>query len=134
MHRLMIGTMEFHKVNFGSDNTRIGISLENMISSADQLQGIRKSEIGPGDLVFVKTIRSIYRLRALGEGLFEVSGGWFDTKGISPARIRISGCTWGGSTIQIDLIAACGLRIEFGNRLVTSTIQKIFVLPYGCEN
>lgn len=134
MHRLMIGTMEIHKLILGSDNTTIGITLESMIRSADYLHGIRKSEICTGDLVFVKTIKSIYRLRALGEGLFEVSGGWFDKKGISPARMRISGCTWGGSTIQIDLIAACGLRIEFANRLVTSTIQKIFVLPHGCEN
>jgi len=53
---------------------------------------------------------------------------------LSSAQLRISGCTWGGSAIKIDLIAACGLRIEFGNRLITSPIQKIFVLPQCMQN
>ncbi|MBF8296509.1 MAG: hypothetical protein HW389_3054, partial [Bacteroidetes bacterium] len=67
-------------------------------------------------------------------GLYEVSGGWFDKKALSPVQLKISGCTWGGSAIKIDLIAACGLRIEFGNRLITSPIQKIFVLPHIVQN
>ncbi|HLF19440.1 MAG TPA: hypothetical protein VI704_01495, partial [Bacteroidota bacterium] len=97
-------------------------------------QEVRKSSIGFGDWVIVKTVKSLYRIRALGGGLYEVSGGWFEKKGLSPAHLRISGCTWGGSTIKIDLIAACGLRIEFGNRLITSPIRKIFVLPQCIQN
>lgn len=115
-------------------NGRIGFTLTGIIRSADHLQEVRKSSLSCDDWVFVKTVKSLYQIRSLGSGLYKVSGGWFDKRGFSPAHLRISGCTWGGSAIKIDLIAACGLRIEFGNRLTTSPIRKIFVLPYGCEN
>ena len=117
-----------------SGDGRIGLTLASIIRSADHLQEVRKSSLSFGDWVFVKTVKSVYRIRALGGGLYEVSGGWFDKKGLSPAHLRISGCTWGGSAIKIDLIAACGLRVEFGNRLITSPIQKIFVLPQSILN
>ncbi len=117
-----------------SGDGRIGLTLASIILSADHLQEVRKSSLVSGDWVFVKTVKSLYRIRSLGGGLYEVSGGWFDKKGLGSAQLRISGCTWGGSAIKIDLIAACGLRIEFGNRLITSPIQKIFVLPQCMQN
>jgi hypothetical protein len=40
----------------------------------------------------------------------------------------------GGSIIKVDIVAACGLSLEFGNRVVTSTIQKIFVVVNGSAN
>jgi hypothetical protein len=67
-------------------------------------------------------------------GLYLVSGGWFDRKGFSPMKVTIRGCTWGGSAIKLDIVAACGLRLEFGNRVITSPIRKVFVFPYGSEN
>jgi hypothetical protein len=42
-------------------------------------------------------------------------------------QLGIAGCTWGGSAIKIDIVAACGLCLEFTNRLTTSPIQKIFL-------
>jgi hypothetical protein len=67
-------------------------------------------------------------------GYFAVSGGWFDRHSSSPVRTRINGCTWGGTAIKVDIIAACGLCLEFGNRVVTSSIRSIFILPHGSEN
>lgn len=49
-------------------------------------------------------------------------------------KTKILGCTWGGSIIKADVVAACGLHVEFANRVVTSPDRKIFVLPYGREN
>jgi hypothetical protein len=126
-------TISLHKKLEAGDG-RLGLTLASITSSADHLQEVRKSSLGFGDWVFVKTIKSLYRIRALGGGLYEVSGGWFHKKGLGPVQLRISGCTWGGSAIKIDLIAACGLRIEFGNRLITSPVRKIFVLPHIVQN
>jgi len=86
------------------------------------------------DPILVGRCNSEYSIRAEQVGLFIVSGGWFDLKGKSPARTTIKGCTWGGSVIKVDIIAACGLRIEFGNRLITSPVQKIFVLSREAAN
>ncbi len=131
----MTGTTISNDKNFNkSGDGKLGLTLANITRSADHLQDVQKSSISFGDWVFVRTVKSLYRIRSLGGGLYEVSGGWFDKKGLSSAQLRISGCTWGGSAIKIDLIAACGLRIEFGNRLITSPIRKIFVLPAWIQN
>lgn len=110
------------------------VSLETLTHSAKRLIAIKKRDLQPGDWVFVKTLRSIYRLRVTGNGMFEVTGGWFDAKGLSPLTTRVLGCTWGGSAIKVDVVAVCGLRLEFGNRLTTSPIQKIFLVPKVLQN
>jgi hypothetical protein len=92
---------------------------------------IDKKDIQYGDWIFLKTLNSIYTIQVLGDGNYILSGGWFDRKHLSPFKITINGCTWGGSIIKTDIIAACGLCIEFGNKLVTSRIRKIFYIP-GC--
>jgi hypothetical protein len=48
--------------------------------------------------------------------------------------IAISGCTWGGKIIKKNIIAACGLCLEFSNRIVTTPIKKIFMIPYEILN
>ncbi len=111
-----------------------GHSLNKIIESADKLPAVKKSDLHVGDWVYVKTLNSCYALRVLGNGKYSVSGGWFDRKGTSPATMTIAGCTWGGSAIKVDVVAACGLSLEFGNRLITSSIQKIFVLLNGTQN
>lgn len=118
----------------GPREGRMGSSLASIVRSADHLQEVRKSSLAFGDWILVKTLGSLYMIRVLGGGLYEVSGGWFEKERLSPARLRISGCTWGGSAIKNDLIAARGLRIEFGNRLTTSPVQKIFVVPHCTQN
>jgi hypothetical protein len=112
----------------------MGAALEKMVKSANFLKEVPRTRLHAGDLVFVKTCNSEYSIRAEQDGLFTVSGGWFDLNGKSPSRTTIRGCTWGGSVIKTDIIAACGLRIEFGNRLITSPIRKIFVLSRSSQN
>lgn len=112
----------------------MGAALHSIVKSADFLREIPRSRLHQGDIVVVKTCNSEYSIRAELDGLFTVSGGWFDLKRKSPARTTIRGCTWGGSVIKVDIIAACGLRIEFGKGLITSPIQKIFVFPRQSGN
>ncbi len=89
---------------------------------------VQKSELRRGDRVVVATENSVYCISVLGDSTYSVWGGWFDRQGVSPVRLSISGCTWGGSVIKHDIVAACGLRLEFGNRVVTSRIRAIRVI------
>ena len=111
-----------------------GYNLATLVEQTQKLKQVRKAELRMGDRVFVVTCNSIYSIQVLEGGCYLVSGGWFDRKGVSPMKTTISGCTWGGSAIKLDIVAACGLRLEFGNRVVTSMIRKVFVLPNGSEN
>ena len=112
----------------------LGISLERIVEHSLTLEGVSKADLAPGDRVFVRTRNSLYNIRVLGNGMYSVSGGWFDKQGLSPMTTRIAGCTWGGSAIKVDTAAVCGLRLEFGNRLITSTIKKIIHLPFIWQN
>jgi hypothetical protein len=104
------------------------MNLENVVKRVDNLDRVQKGQLEPGDYVIVKTQNSIYSICKLDDRLFEVSGGWFDRKGLSPAVLSIRGCTWGGSIINMGIIAARGLFLEFGNNLITSPISKIVVI------
>jgi hypothetical protein len=113
---------------FGKANmNKPGQSLDRIIERIDQLKQISKNDLEHGDFIFVKTRNSVYYIRKAEENLYEVSGGWFDRNGISPHRLTIRGCTWGGSIINIRIAAACGLCLEFGNNLVTSPVNKIIL-------
>ena len=106
----------------------IGVSLEGIIRNSLKLREVKKSGVYPGDSVIIITRNSVYRLIALGNGQYRVSGGWFDKTGISHSVVTITGCSWGGSAIKVNSLAACGLSVEFGNGVITSTIRKIVVL------
>lgn len=108
---------------------KIGQSLEHILNTTDRLKQLRKKDLQFGDLVVIRTKNSEYRLRVLEDGYYQVSGGWFVQKGMSSFKVRITGCTWGGSLVKADIIAACGLCLEFGNRLITSPIQEFYVAP-----
>jgi hypothetical protein len=105
----------------------IGIphSLEATTNHARSLEEVRKRDLRSGDRVMVTTRNSLYTLWALGDRHFLVWGGWFDRQGISPQRVSINGCTWGGSAVKLDIIAALGLRLEFGNRVLTTPIRHV---------
>ena len=76
----------------------------------------------------VATKNSVYAIDLDEDSLYSISGGWFDRQGIAPAHLSIAGCTWGGSAIHRDIVAAPGLQLEFGNRVVTSTIRQVRVI------
>jgi hypothetical protein len=115
-------------------DVRPGYSLSGFVERSVMLPQLLKSDLRVGDHVFVKTHNSLYVIRVAGNGSYLVSGGWFDRKGLSPMKTTIAGCTWGGSIIKVDVVAACGLCLEFGNRLTTSAIRKVFVFRRGVEN
>jgi hypothetical protein len=111
-----------------------GHKLEKIVESTSHLRQVRKAELQFGDLVLIKTRNSLYSVSVLESDYYLVSGGWFDRKGLSPTKASISGCTWGGSIIKVDTLAACGLRLEFGNRVLTTPIQKVFVVRGSGKN
>jgi hypothetical protein len=111
-----------------------GHSLEKMGDGAVQLKQVRKEELQFGDLVLITTRNSDYSISVLDDDSYIVSGGWFARKGRSPMRVAITGCTWGGSIIKVDTLAACGLRMEFGNRVITTTIRKVRIIRGGSKN
>ncbi len=108
---------------------KIGHSLEKIIASSNSLKQVFKSDLHSGDMVVVTTKNSAYYIKVLGDKKYEVTGGWFDKTGKAPMTVSISGCTWGGKIIKKDIVAACGMCLEFGNRIVTTPIQKVFIIP-----
>jgi len=107
---------------------RCGVGLGRVVETSAELCQVERADLKAGDWVLVKTVNSVYRIRVVGAEWYEASGGWFDRQGRSPMIVRIAGCSWGGSIIKTGIVAACGLFLEFGNRLVTTPIQKIIVL------
>jgi len=108
-----------------------GHRLDKIVESSTLLKHVRKSDLQFGDMVLITTRNSMYSLYVLNDEHYLVPGGWFDRKGLSPTKASISGCAWGGSIIKVDTLAACGLRLEFGNRVLTTTIQKVAVIRGG---
>ncbi len=101
--------------------------LDSVVESARHLPRVDKDDVGFGDLVLVTTRNSDYAIHVLDDDSYLVWGGWFARKGRSPMRVGITGCTWGGNVIKVDALAACGLRLEFGNRVTTTPVQRIRV-------
>jgi hypothetical protein len=99
-----------------------------ILEQVRQARPVRKSDLRCGDCVLVTTENSIYSIRVLEGSTYSIRGGWFDRQGLSPVRISIAGCTWGGTVIRNDILAACGLHLEFGNRVVTSRIREFHVI------
>ena len=102
--------------------------LLNIAKQCEGLIGISKNCLHKGDIIYIKTNNSTYLINVDDNEQFIVSGGWFDKNNLSPLKIKINGCTWGGTVIKTDIIAACGLHLEFGNNLLTSKITTFFYL------
>ncbi len=103
-------------------------SVNAILGQMSRSSSIRKSELRSGDEILVTTENSVYSIRVEEDATYSVRGGWFDRQGLSPVRIPIAGCTWGGSVIKTNVVAACGLHLEFGNRVLTTRIQEIRVI------
>lgn len=106
---------------------KFGLSLSKIIDSIPNIRQLQKTELKTGDQVFIYTDNSVYDIKKVDNNNFLISGGWFDEKNISPYKISIRGCTWGGSIIHINLVAAIGLSVEFNNNLITSPVTRIVV-------
>jgi len=89
---------------------------------------VRRGDIGWRDQLLVRTKNSDYSIHRAGRDTWYVWGGWFAHHGEFPARVRINGCTWGGSVIYPDLLAAPGLFLEFANGVTTTRIRSVSIL------
>ena len=105
-------------------------TLGAIVDQADPLEPVPKADLYFGDWVRVTTLDAIYSIHVLEGGLSAVSDGWFDRHGLSPCATTINGCTWGGSSIKVDILAALGLHLEFGSGLLSSPIQKVEVISF----
>jgi hypothetical protein len=103
-------------------------TLDAVTEHARSLEEIRKADLRQGDLVLVNTRNSLYKIWVLDGDTYLVWGGWFERTTQSPQKVGINGCTWGGSTIKQDIVAALGLRLEFGNTVITTRIRHIRVI------
>jgi len=106
-------------------------TLDARARQADAIDWLRKRDLQPGDWVLVTTKNSVYSIYVIGDGRYRISGGWFDRKGRSPEEITINGCTWGGSGIKQDVVAARGLFLEFGNGVLTTRIRDVMVIHHN---
>ena len=124
------------KPNTGQSTGFFGLapSLDRIVAETVHPEQVCKKDLQFGDLVLITTRNSSYSVQVLDSGVYLISGGWFDRKGISPLRTAIRGCTLGGSSIKMDIVAACGLRLEFSNRVVTTPIQKVCVIRLSSQN
>ena len=102
-----------------------------ILGQVGRCRSVRKADLRCGDRVLVATQNSLYSVQVLEDSTYSIRGGWFDRHGLSPVRTSIAGCTWGGSVIKNDIVAACGLHLEFGNRVVTSRIREVRVIRDG---
>ena len=107
-------------------------TLNVMARCVERLPLTRKRDLAPGDCVIVSTKNSVYRLQSLGGNLFHATGGWFDLNA-SPCTVTVTGCTFGGSAICTEIVAAIGLFLEFGNKVSTTRIQDVRVLRLAGE-
>jgi len=116
------------------ENSRVGLPLEKINAEIINFPMLKKGEVESGDTVLVFTENSLYHIFVLSPGLCLVFGGWFDQNNLSPQVVSIHGCSWGSSVIQTNIFAACGLHLEFGNRVVTSAIKKIIFIRGNRRN
>jgi len=106
------------------DQPRAVPTLDRIAASAGAIEGVWAHEVQAGDWVVVRTRNSTYSAAVLGDGTYYVAGGWFSGSRAN-LRLRITGCTWGGSAIHTGLVAAPGMFLEFSNGVRTTRIQHV---------
>lgn len=99
-----------------------------LAQQAGKTPAVRRNDLRRGDCVLVTTRNSVYSIFYVGDGLFQVEGGYFSRHHQGPVTITINGCTWGGRAIHSEIVAARGLFLEFGNQVITTRIQKVQLL------
>ncbi len=103
------------------------MTIDKCVEQVPRMKSIRRGDLRFADRMLVTTQNSEYDLVMIEDDTFLVAGGWFDREHLSPHRVRINGCTWGGSMICLDILAAPGMCMEFNNRVMTSTIRAVVV-------
>jgi hypothetical protein len=101
------------------------IPIDDLAEAAGVVGGVRRPDLDPGDRVIVSTKNSVYSLTVRADGLFDVSGGWFEREGKGETRVEVIGCTAGGHALFSDHIAAPSLFMEFADGLRTTRIRTV---------
>ena len=107
------------------------IAIDALAEAAGVVGGVRRHDLHPGDRVIVSTRNSVYSLVARADGLFEISGGWFEREGAGETVVEVLGCTAGGHALFSEHIAAPGLFMELGDGLRTTRIRTVRVISAG---
>jgi len=115
------------------DRSRFARTLTAIVEHARWANAIRKQDLRFGDRVIVRTRNSVYELWAQGGDAFTVTGGWFDKNHDGPVTVSVNGCTYGGSMIRHDVVAAAGLFLEFGNSVSTTRIRDVELIRWDGE-
>ncbi len=89
---------------------------------------VRRAEMAWGETLIVTTKNSTYAINRAGTDAWFVWGGWFARHGQVPIVVGINGCTWGGSVIYAEILAAPGLFLEFANGVTTTRIRSVQLL------
>lgn len=113
---------------FEGTSSPLSRTLDGLSRCAAETGGLRERDLDVGDWILVRTRNSLYVLGVLGGGAYQVSGGWFEKHGSSPAVVRVNGCTWGGRAILTGVVAAPGMFIEFDNGVGTTRILELRVM------
>jgi hypothetical protein len=103
-------------------------SLDKLTQHARVVEGVWAKEVEAGDWVIVTTENSVYSMLAGGDGTYYIAGGWFTSDTGESTRMKITGCTWGGTAICTSIVAARGMFIEFANGVRTSRIRDARLL------
>ena len=107
------------------------LTVEGLVSAAEEIDGVRRGDLDPGDRVIVSTRNSVYSLIARGDGSFLVSGGWYQRQGLGPTPVDVLGCTAGGHALFTEHIAAPGLFLEFADGTRTTRIRSVRRIASG---
>ena len=107
------------------------ISIDDLAEAAGIVGGVKRRQLRSGDRIIVSTRNSVYSLEVRPDGLFEVSGGWFEREGAGATVVEILGCTAGGHALFTEHIAAPGLFMEFGDGLRTTRIRTVRAIRAG---
>ena len=122
LRRSFLGSVRSTNVKLSS-----ALSLDAILQHLPRFRRIQRNDLYFADRVIVYTQNSRYDMIVVGEGEYMITGGWFDHEKLSPHRVRINGCTWGGSMIWRDTVAAPGMCIEFDNRVITTPVRRVLV-------
>lgn len=108
-----------------------------MVAAAEALDGVRRSDLAPGDRLLVSTKNSIYSLLARADGRFDISGGRYarDPEAAGAVQtLAVNGCTAGGHALFSSIVAAPGLFLELEDGTRTTRIRRVRRIPLGAPN
>ena len=108
-----------------------GRTLDRITATAPDIEGVWAHDVREGDWVVVRTRNSTYSLASVGNGRYHVVGGWFAAEQCNNCRVRVVGCTWGGTAIHTGLVAAPGMFLEFDNGVRTTRIREVRLMRAG---